>query len=404
MKSILLTTTALVAFAGAAAADGHTSISNSASVTLGFNDTDNAANNNIADGDEEIGFYWDFEFQTTATATLDNGLTAGAFFEIEIGDDNDAINDDGGQALSSSDFVLSLEAENGGLFFGDTGRAAEKYWKSAGDMESDGVSTASDSAVIRGDISVGPVDASVSYLVNDEFDSDEAGSPDNSGDTNEALEQLSVGAAAEFGDFFVTLAYQEETELADSAGDFNPDEIFGISAGGTFAGATVTVAYAQNSENANEGTDETTSTGIQVAYPFGPVTATAYFVAEEGTDLPDEDPNFGITVEYADGPISVALDFDNDQDSGGDGAGATKVGIDGSYDVGNGLTMFAGYYTQDNEDGTDYADEFYVAGQFDLGGGASVLVAYAEGEDNADDEIGANDYQEGTTVELSFAF
>lgn len=37
MKNILLTTTALVAFAGAAAADGHTSVSHALSAELGYN-------------------------------------------------------------------------------------------------------------------------------------------------------------------------------------------------------------------------------------------------------------------------------------------------------------------------------------------------------------------------------
>ena len=69
MKSILLTTTAIVAFAGAAAADGHTSISHALSGTLGYNDTVAASEDN------ENGFYWSGNLKTTASATLDNGLT-----------------------------------------------------------------------------------------------------------------------------------------------------------------------------------------------------------------------------------------------------------------------------------------------------------------------------------------
>lgn len=370
MKSILLTTTAIVAFAGAAAADGHTSVAHSLSATLGYNDTENASDDN------ELGFYWEGNLKTTATAALDNGLTAGAYFEVTVAEDNNTINDDGGNDLVSSDFVLSLTSDMAGLYYGDTGRAAEQYWVSAGDMESDGVSTGSDSAVIRGDVDFGAYKASVSYLIDEATDSEE---------------QLSFGAAADFGVVSLTVAYQEETDLADADGDFNGDEILGVSATGSFAGATLTVAYAENS------TDDTQSTGVKVAYPFGPVTATAYYVDEQGTDLPDEDPNYGVNVAYADGPIGATLDFQDDQ-------GTTKTGLDVSYDVGNGITAFAGYYTQDNEDDSDYADEFYVAGTFDLGGGASLLVSYAEGEDNADDEIGAGDYQEGATVELNFAF
>ncbi len=367
MKSILLASTALVAFAGAAAADGHTSITHTMGATLGYNDN----NGGTIVNDDETGFYWEGNLKTTATATLDNGLTAGAYFEITIAGDDDTINNDGGQDLSSSDFVLSLEAANGGLFFGDTGRAAEKYWKSAGDMESDGVSTGSDSAVLRGDIMAGPVKASVSYLIDEATDSEE---------------QLSFGAEVDAGFAVITAAYQEETDFADADGDFNADEIWGLSGQGTFGGATVTVAYAENT------TDDQQSTGIKVAYPFGPVTATAYYVDEQGGAL-DGEPNFGINVAYADGPIAATVDYQDDQ-------GTQKWSVNGSYDVGNGLTVFAGFENQNEED-TDY----HVAAKYDLGGGADFTVSYAMDDDgDQEDEIGQNDYQEGTTVELNFSF
>ncbi|MEL6682004.1 MAG: porin [Pseudomonadota bacterium] len=395
MKSILLATTALVAFAGAAAADGHASISFSMSTTLGFNDTDSNegrtsgdeddpdtadVDESLADFDNEVGFYWEGNLTTTATAALDNGLTAGAQFEITINEDDAEINNDNGLDLSSSDFVLSLEAENGGVFFGDTGRAAEQHWTAAGDMEADGVSTGSDSAVLRGDIGFGPVDTSISYLINDSFA--------DAGD--DPVEQLSVGASAEFGNFFASLAYQEESDFADSSDDFNGDEIIGVSGGGTFAGATVTVAYAENS------TDEISSTGVQVAYPFGPVTTTVYYVSEDTGDDDDgtADDNFGAAIAYSDGPISVTLDYDNDQ-------GTEKVNLDGSYEVGSGITLFAGAQNENEGDDTD----FYVAGTYDLGGGAQLLISFAQDDDgDQEDEIGADDYQEGTTVELTFAF
>ena len=108
MKSILLTSTALVAFAGAAAADGHAGISTALSGTLGYNSE--------MDGIGEDGFYWEGNLQVTATAALDNGVTAGAYFEITIDEDNAAANDDFGQDLASSDFVLSLESDTASLF------------------------------------------------------------------------------------------------------------------------------------------------------------------------------------------------------------------------------------------------------------------------------------------------
>ena len=52
-----------------------------------------------------------------------------------------------------------------------------------------------------------------------------------------------------------------------------------------------------------------------------------------------------------------------------------------SYDMGNGMSVFVG------------AD--------DAGGGASLLASYT---DDSDDEVGAKDYKEGMTLQLSFAF
>ena len=130
-----------------------------------------------------------------------------------------------------------------------------------------------------------------------------------------------------------------------------------------------------------------------MAYPFGPVTATAYYVDEQ--DDVDVDPNFGATLEYSEGPLAASVDYDDDQ-----GLGIWEV--EGSYDVGNGLVVAAGFAGDDSsEENTSY----FVSAEYDLGGGASFLVSYAEDDTgNAEDEIGPDDLQEGTTVELTFAF
>ncbi len=360
MKSILLTSTALVAFAGAAVADGHEGVSYALSGEFGYNSE--------VDGIGEDGFFWEGNLKTTATMDLDNGLTAGAYFEITIDGDNDTANDDQGQDLASSDFVLSLTSDTASIFFGDTGTAADKHWSSAGDMEQDGFTSGTDSNVLRGDVSFGGVDASISYLVDD---------------ANGTAEQLSFGAAASFGAIDLALAYQEETDYVDSDGDFNADEILGISAAGTFAGATVTVAYAENS------TDGEDSTGIKVAYPVGPVTLTAYYVEESNGD-----PNTGINIAYADGPIAADLDIQDDQ-------GVEKWKLEGTYDVGNGLTVLAGALNENEGDDPD----FYIGADYDLGGGATASFAFAEDDDgDQGDEIGDPEYDPGVTISVSFSF
>jgi hypothetical protein len=373
MKSILLTSTALVAFAGAAAADGHSAVVFGLSGTLGYTNNENVGSADATEGSDfgEDGFFWEGNVSATATAELDNGLTAGAYFEFTVDEDDAVSGNDYTSDLISSDFVLSLESDNASLYFGDTSTAATKRWSSAGDMESDGFTSGNDSAALRGDVSFGGVDASISYLADD---------------ASNTAEQLSFGAAATFGIASLTAAYQEETDYDDGDGDFNGDEIMGVSGAVTVANATITLAYADNM------TDDTQSTGIKVAYPFGPVTATAYYVEEAGGA--NEDPNYGVNVAYSAGAISASVDYQDDQ-------GVEKYLVEGSYDAGNGLTVLAGVLNENEGDDVDY----YAGATYDLGGGATATFVYAADVDgDQEDEIGAGEYDPGLTVQVDFSF
>jgi outer membrane protein OmpU len=377
MKNILLSSAAVFAFAGAAAADGHLGVTFSGDANLGYNTSDNAP---FAEDDNE-GFYSELDVTLGFAAELDNGLVAAASIDLE--DLAGGAGDDG------AEYELSLTSDMAGLYYGDTNFAAQNVWVSAGDMESDFFSEADGEEALRGEVTFGMVSAQVSYALSN-ANGTRVGLVSD-GD----LDQLSIGASADLGNFNVVLAYQEASGVVDGAhftsnGDFNEGEVFGLSVGTSFAGADIRVAYAQTDDNVGDGTGtDEDSMGIKVAYPFGPVTATAYYVAESEA----AGDNYGVNFAYENGPIGVALDYQDDQ-------GTIKVGLEGTYDVGNGIMAYAGYLT---EDGTD--DRFYVAGTYDLGSGASVLVSYASDDSNVDeDEIGAGEYQDGTTVELSFAF
>jgi hypothetical protein len=213
-----------------------------------------------------------------------------------------------------------------------------------------------------------------------------------------AVDQLSLGASGDLGQFSFAAAYQAEADndwTPGGNGDFTNNQVFGVSAGTMLAGADIKVAYAQwDGAPTDANPDEQlTSLGIQVAYPVGPVTATVYYVSEDN-DAGDADDNYGLTLAYVDGPIAATFDYDNDQ-------GTDKWNLDGSYDVGNGLTVLAGMQNENEGDDADY----YVAGTYDLGGGAELLVSYANDEDGDQaDEIGAPEYLPGSTVKLTFSF
>jgi len=406
MKSILLATASILAFAGAAAAE----VRFGGDAEVGYNLDDEDETDDGYDGDQ--GFFWEANLAVTLEQELNNGLTAGAQLTLNLTGDNDA-GDEGDDGTISSDdnFLLFLTGETGGIFLGDTEYAAISHWNAAGAMLADDFSEQDGETVLKGNVTFGAIEASVSYNLADN---------ENDRPEDDGLDQLSLGAEATFGNFNVTMGYQEESEAvalieddedtdADESeandgvytfdDDFDPDEVFGISAGTTFGGADVRVGYATNL------TEENSSLGFEVDYPFGPVTLGAYYVLEndDESDLDGDDGNedlentFGVSANYASGPVAVEAfyefedDGNTDDDDGEDDAeNDSDFGVEGSYDVGNGLMIFAGYID---------STEGYVGAEYDLGNGAELVFSYAE-----QDEEGNPEYEEGTTVALSLEF
>ena len=367
MKRILLASASIVAFAGAASAE----ITFNGEASLGYNDTE-AESDGTTGGDEDRGFYWDAELGITMSQELDNGLVAAATVTADVVD-NQLEGD-----ISAEGYVLSLSSETAALFFGDTDMAANLRWDGVSEMEHDDFSETDGETVLRGDFMAYGLDVSVSALVDDTTDED----IDGSGDT---LDQYSVGVAGTLGAFQMSAAYQEEERDYDLGGDdFNPNQIFGISVGAAFAGADVDVAYAREEDASG---DSESSTGIEVAYPIGPVTLGAFYVSESD----DDGDSFGVAADYVSGALTVTTAYEEVREGDEDWA------IEAGYDFGMGLNAYAGV--------SDAGDDYYVAGTYDLAEGAQLLVSYAEDDDNdSEDEIGDPEYQEGTTVEVSFEF
>ena len=405
MKSILLASVAMVGFAGIAVAEDHETtdgVSFSGSATFGYNDTDwdgdpvvddpatpDEDEAQANDGDDNVGFYWESDLELDLTRSLDNGLRAGVGFSIDLADDD--LGDGQGGALSSSGFVLFLESDEAGIYFGDTSFAAERYWKDADvdEMAADGFSEQDGETVLRGDlIDYGGVNASLSYVVADTNGERPAGDVD----------QLSLGASFEWGGYTFGVAYQEESDAANQKSDlgeepavdgeysayddFNTDEIFGIGALANIAGFDGGIAYANNMTAGH------TSLGILVNYPIGPFGARAYYVMEDGP-LESEDA-WGLGFTYENGPVSLEAIY---KETSGD----VDSKLEGTYDAGNGFMVWAGLVSG--------GDDYYVAGTQDLGGGAQLLVSYGVDDDSSEeDEIGDPEIQEGATVEVTLAF
>ena len=398
MKKILLASVALSAFAGAAAAE----VSFSGTAHLSYNDTDATAVMTTP-ADDNDGFYWGATMTASLSKELDNGVTAGATVNFDLQDDN-GVSTASNTALNADDYVLSLTSENASIYFGDTGVAGSKYWAAAGDMESDGFTSdftdaTNEDAVLRADFNYGGVEASVSTIVIQGL----ATNPQ----TNSTTEQTSASLRTTIGGVTVTAATQEKADttlLGTSSGDYNANAVWGVSAAMAVSGADVTVAYAETDFGA-DGTNS--STGIKVSYPVGDVKITAYYVDENpsaaklAANAKADDANYGIAFAYAAGDVTATLDYQDDQT-------VDKTSLDVTYDLGNGLKLMAGMYDENgNATATDDGTDSYVAASYNLGGGASLLVAVADAGTAgaiAADEVGTPDYQDGTTVSLSFAF
>ncbi len=382
MKSILLATASIVAFAGAAAAQNITFGGNA---ELGFND----------DPDEEDGFFYEANLDVTFTTQLDNGLTANVVFTIPVVDDGDTED-------NSNDYVLSLAAEGlGGLFFGDTAFAAETHWDPGFAMASDGFSEQDNETVLRGDAVFGDFETSLSALIRD-GDNDQ---PGEGTDGRDYVDQIAVGGSGAIGNFALDFAYQEESQLGggspdedfegvedvyDSSNeDFNGDEIAALAVGATFGGADLKFGYSTNL------TDETDSYGVLVRYPFGPVTASASYTFEPDFD----EDSWRIGAEYESGPFGVGAYYESE-------IGDEEFGIEAVYNP-NELTTLAFGYIEDTNDvlgGVEELDEgqdegVYVAARQAIGENAYVEASYSDFTDAGPDEV-----REGTTLLVGLTF
>jgi hypothetical protein len=379
MKSILLTTTAIVAFAGAAAADGHTGVGFAGEATLGFNDDDD-----LFIGDNN-GFYWDLSLDVTATAALDNGVTASATFGLDIVDGNLGNADNGPNFVDvqAGDYVLKLESEMASLSFGDLDPVAEDNYggvdgdTTAGFFDQDvHFDTVGFDAMLVGEVEVSGITAMLSYGV---FLND------NNYGGLEKVDALQVYATGDFGMISAEVAYQGEV-----AG-YTTDPVFAVSATATVAGAEITGAYIDDATES--------SLGLGVSYPVGPVTVGGYYSLNDVAE-----DSYGVSADYVDGPIAVNAFYDFEGGAtDADTDDVAEFGLEGSYDTGLGLTVLAGYINTDDS-GTE-TDVSYIAGTYDLGGGAELLVSYAiDDDDTSGDEVGDPEYQVGTTVEVTFSF
>ena len=345
MKNILLTSTALVAFAGAAAAGGHTSVS--------FGGEASAKYNTLG------GYATAAEMTASASATLDNGLTASTSFTLETTNFGSGEFGAGSVSLSSDTASLTFGTAVVGAVFAATGDA---YAIGSGGVDDGEVAGIAASATF----------GATTLVVSAEVDAIDAPA---AADTT--IENIEVGVTTSAAGWDLGFG------LADNE--------YAMTAAGTAGGATV--GFSMSSDN---------DWDVSVDYPVGAVTVSASTdeanAWEVGAAYAADGVSAGIVLNPANAweisagydaeGIVVAASFASDNSNS----------IGATYDMGNGLTVGAGMETTAASVTTNYA-----FGSFDLGGGANAFAEYANG---AQVEVGPSerDIAEGTTVGVSFTF
>ena len=350
MKNMLLTTTALVAFAGAAAADGHTSVSFSGEASAEYNTV--------------TGFDTAAELTATGSATLDNGLTASTSITVET-------TGYGNAEISAGS--VSLSSDTASLTFG-TGIVGAVRTAVGDDYA---IGTGDDAVYVDGEID--GVVASVTMgattlVVSGEIDANAAVAPSTVGDTT--LDGIEIGVTTSAGGWNLGLGLVSATSE------------YAMTAAGTAGGADIGFGMSSNSE-----------WDVSVAYPVGAVTVSASTDEAEawtvgaayaadgmsgGFEL-NADESWEVTAGYDANGAVVAVSFTD----------ASVMTLGATYDMGNGLTVGAGI-----EDTENYAFASYA-----LGGGATAFADYTDAA-AALVEVGPSerDIAVGTTVGVSFTF
>ena len=337
MKSILLTSTALVAFAGAAAADGHAGVSFGGEASAEYN--------------TETGYSTSAELTATMSATLDNGLTAGASITF----DPTASGDD--QVTAGS---ITLSSDNASLTFG-TGLDASVF-TAVGDDYDIGQAAEEGFDGLVASYTMGATTLGVS-------------APLTEGATGSDSDAIEVGVSTTAAGWALGLGITGAGEYAATAE-------------GTVAGAKLNFGFASNDEwdagveytispiTLSASTDEAEAWTVGAAYAANGVSAGVEYNADESWE---------VTAGYTSGPLALAAALDS----------AETVTLGATYDVGSGLTVGGGLE----------GDDSYAFANYDLGGGASAYINYADAAADLE-EVGPSerDISIGTTVGVSFEF
>lgn len=342
MKNVLFATTALVAFAGAASAASHDSMSGatltwSGEITAGYND--------VIEG----GLFFSGNISADASVDFGDNVTASLSVELYSFDD-DSENFD-------ADATVEVAYDNGNfsatLTMGDLNDkgASEYFYADRSGMAVD-VENQDDDDDARAVLKFGDFGLAIGCEM--------GGSSGTAGTCDDGA--YNVGLGATFGSIELGVGY-DNAAGAQAA-------VTAVSADATFGSIDLGVSYATGSED---------SIGVEVGATLGSIEVGAYYANNSTSN--DE---YGVSADYSAGALSVGAYYDND--------GSDSWGLDLGYEVSDMLTASAGVFN----DGTFV---YYAGIEYTVNDNISATVSYATA-----DEISGPEFKEGISAFITASF
>ena len=294
MKNVLFATSALVAMAGAAYADGHAGISLTGSARLGIIYDENGIN-----GGDEIAGTSRVRLGATASGTSDSGLTFGASARFDQGDSSDQ-SDNRGDGVEANGNVST----NGSVFV------------------SGGFGT----------LSYQDVDDAVENRVSHVDGVGLTGLGDRNELTRSAVEGSIIRYDYDAGAFGFSLS---------SNGGLEEVQV-GVGYSGDFGGTSVSFGL---------GYDDTPTDGhiaAALGVGFGDIGLKAFWSDGDatGTDI-------GVSVSYSAGALGLTAFYSQDEATAGS-TSSDNYGLGASYDLGGGLSLVGGVVGGDEDTVADF--------------------------------------------------
>jgi outer membrane protein OmpU len=301
MKNILLTSTALVAFAGAAAAD----VAISGYAEMGIFGGDNVATTQ---------FFTDIDVTFTMSGETDNGLTFGASIDLD--------ESDGSGSFATTDTVGSSPA------FAPNTQGGETLFISGG----------------FGTLTLGDTDGALDWAMTDIGNIGNPGSIADDETTHAAYVGSYLDGAYDgqilrynysFGDFGVAVsAEQDDADLRDDG--FAIGVRYSMDMGGV--GIDFGLGYQEASLTTTVDID---ALGLSVVADFGDFSAGINYVDFGSDDLTEDGDYLGFGVGYSANGLSIHANYaEIDVTSGDDTDG---FGLAVAYDLGGGASVKGGY-------------------------------------------------------------